>query len=344
MPQPFEATPDQLAADPEPFVDAVYGSLESASLVLPRGPGFVAYPRFNEAYETLKRETRGFRDLREDTVWATLQADSLALVVLRAILGMTPPEWAALASLETGVVVPQNAARSFDQRARTQPDFVANARGVQTIARLRALVRVACAALTAGAPAAEPDTIHRLDKVDTAQGLPSVQRAADLHVPYAMLLYERFLGRPFASHRDSVSELIGDEMELALDTLLGNAGISHRRTRRAERLPGFAQAPDFMIPDEVDTRIVIEAKITNDDGTARDKFARLHRLAQTSDDRIRAGQPGFQVIACLDGRGFGVRREDMRQLLLRLHGKVFTFRTLDHLIAYTDLARYVTKP
>jgi len=32
---------------------------------------------------------------------------------------------------------------------------------------------------------------------------------ADLGAPYAMLLYERFLGRPFAGHRDSVSQYVG---------------------------------------------------------------------------------------------------------------------------------------
>jgi hypothetical protein len=313
--QPFEATSAELAVNLDGFVDAVYSVLEPANLVLPRGLGFVEYPRFSEAYETLKRETSGFRDVREETVWAALQADSLALIVLRTILGMTPPEWAALASIETGIPVPQGAARSLDQSARLRRDFISRARGSQTRERLRALVGVACSLLAAGSPASEPDTVHRLDKIDTAQGLASVQRAAEMHVPYAMLLYERYMGRPFASHRDSVSELIGDEMEIALDTLLNNAGISHRRTKRAERVPGFDQAPDFVVPDEIDTRIVIEAKITNDDGTARDKFTRIIHLVEVSHERERTDRQGFQVIACIDGRGFGVRREDMRRLL-----------------------------
>lgn len=33
----------------------------------------------------------------------------------------------------------------------------------------------------------------------------------------------------------------------------------------------------------------------------------------------------------------------MRDLLIELEGKVFTFRTLDSLVAHTDLARYATK-
>ncbi len=51
-----------------------------------------------------------------------------------------------------------------------------------------------------------------------------------------MLLYERFLGRPFASHRDSVSEIIGDSLESAIEEILDKAGISFRKTKRAERI------------------------------------------------------------------------------------------------------------
>lgn len=39
----------------------------------------------------------------------------------------------------------------------------------------------------------------------------------DAHIPYAVLLYEHYLGRPFASHRDGVSELVGDVMESAIE-------------------------------------------------------------------------------------------------------------------------------
>jgi hypothetical protein len=45
----------------------------------------------------------------------------------------------------------------------------------------------------------------------------------------------------------------------------------------------------------------------------------------------------FEVVACIGGRGFGVRREDMKKLLLATSGKVFTPRTLDRLIDCTAL-------
>ena len=86
------------------------------------------------------------------------------------------------------------------------------------------------------------DVLHRMDKADTRNGLASIQPMADLGVPYAMVLYERFLGRPFAGHRDSVSELVGDVVETAIEGVLTRSGVSYRKTKRAERVSGFDQA------------------------------------------------------------------------------------------------------
>jgi hypothetical protein len=204
-----------------------------------------------------------------------------------------------------------------------------------------ALVSVAAEYIARGAPAGAEDTVHRLAKIDTSEGLVSVRHAANEHVPYAVLLYERYLGRPFASHRDSISELVGDVMESAIEERLHRAGITARKTKRAERVPGFEQAPDFIVPTEFDPAVVIEAKVTGDDGTARDKVTRIEKLAAICDERVRAGKPAFEVGACIDGRGFGVRREDMRRMLLRTKGKVFTLSTLDQLIPHTRLREFL---
>ncbi len=158
-----------------------------------------------------------------------------------------------------------------------------------------------------------------------------------------MLLYERFLGRPFAGHRDSVSDLIGDSLESAIEDVLSKAGISYRKTKRAERIPGFDQTPDFIIPSEFNPQIIIEAKITEDDGTARDKATRIQHLGQMSMAGQRLDTPKYEVIACIAGRGFGVRREDMKKMLLATRGKVFTMQNLDQLVACTRLREYMTK-
>jgi hypothetical protein len=342
--QPYLVTTSEIEHDIEAYVDAIYGSLESQFLVLPRGESFIDYPRFQDAYENLKRATRDFRDVQPISVWDALLVDSLSLVVLRCILGMTPPEWAALAASDSGLPITQGFARSLDGKVRSDPEYLSRLRQrkAATLERVDAMVQTACARIGAGVPERVSNTLHRLDKVDTAEGLASVRRAADFHVPYAMLLYERFLGRPFASHRDAVSELVGDVMESAVEAELNAYGVSFRKTKRAERVPGFDQAPDFITPDEYAPAVVIEAKITNDDGTARDKFTRIIHLVEQSRQRVARGEPGFEVIACIDGRGFGIRRQDMRRLLVTVEGKVFTLATLKDLVANTGLSRFVS--
>jgi hypothetical protein len=158
-----------------------------------------------------------------------------------------------------------------------------------------------------------------------------------------MVLYERFLGRPFADHRDSISDLLGDNLESAIEDVLTKAGITYKKTKRAERIPGFDQTPDFIIPNEFNPEILIEAKITEDDGAARDKVTRVQHLGALAMADQPPDQPKYEVIACIAGRGFGVRKEDMKKLLLATRGKVFTSQNLDRLVESTRLKEFQTK-
>src|SRR5262249_29163558 len=185
--------------------------------------GFVDYAVFETGYEALKRATSGFASLDQDVVLRAVQETPIALVVLRAMLGFTPPEWGYMASQRTAVVVPQGAMRTIDRNVRMTP-LKAFSKGEATQHRIAALVEVACLLLAEGAPSVPPDKIHRLNKADTKGGLADLQSAAKLGIPYPMLLYERFLGRPFAGHKDSVSELVGDVLEVRIEDALGNGG------------------------------------------------------------------------------------------------------------------------
>ena len=325
--------------DVDSYIDAVFDSLQSSFFLLPRGPGFVAYREFQRAYEALKRHTAAFGVFEPETVMEALREEALAFVVLRTMLGFTPPELAHTASRTSGIAVSQNFARTLDRQVRTASDAIESL-APQSRTRVDAMVAVACRLLKEGVGDVPEDMIHRLDKVDTRSGLAGLKYLAADGVPYAVLLYERFLGRPFASHRDAVSGIVGNVMEDAVEAQLRKAGISFRRTKRAGRIKGFDQAPDFTIPDELNPQIVIEAKITEDDGTARDKVTRIQHLAEISDRRRSEGQPGFKVIACIEGRGFAVRRAEMGKLLAATRGKVFTLRTLDYLVEHTELERY----
>jgi len=340
---PFEASTEQIQADPERFVSIVFSSLVSEFLVLPKGEGFIDYPIFESGYEQLKRTTEGFKIITPERVLPVTVQQPIAIIVLRAMLGFTPPEWAYVTTQRTGVDVNQGFTRSLDRKVRMRPQLPLREDGF-TYDRLTALVTAACQLLNEGAPETKPHKLHRLDKADTKRGVESLHALAGIGVPYAMLLYERFLGRPFAGHRDSVSELVGDSLESVIEDVLSKAGISYRKTKRAERVPNFDQAPDFIIPSEYNPQVIIEAKLTEDDGTARDKVTRVQHLHTLSMQGQPQSEPKFEVIACIAGRGFGVRREDMKKLLLATRGKVFTLKTMDQLVEHSLLKKFRTQP
>ena len=252
---PFEVFLDVILQDPESYVDAVFSCLESEFLVLPKGVGFVEYPVFERGYEALKAATTGFSQLDPNKVFPVMVSEPIAIVVLRSMLGFTPPEWGYVTTQRTGISVFQGFVRSLDRKVRMAPEAGLNTNGV-TKERLKAMVQTACQLLLAGVPDVDSDQLHRLDKADTKYGVEGLQNLSGIGVPYAMLLYERFLGRPFAGHRDSVSELIGDSLESAIENVLSKAGVSFRKTKRAERIQGFDQTPDFIIPSAASRHLI----------------------------------------------------------------------------------------
>jgi hypothetical protein len=340
---PFEASLEEILKDPEPYVDAVFSCLQSEFLVMPRGVGFVEYPVFERGYEALKSATDEFSDLSVEKIYGAVLSKPICIVVLRTVLGFTPPEWAYVTTQKTGISVTQGFVRSLDRKVRVSPEKPLGA-GKVTGHRLKALIETACHLLSEGTPRVDGARLHRLEKADTKSGSESLRNLARMGAPYAMLLYERFLGRPFAGHRDSVSELIGDTLESAIEDVLTSEGISYRKTKRAEKVEGFDQAPDFIIPSEFNPEVVIESKITEDDGTARDKVTRIQHLGELSVTGQDEGAQRFQVIACIGGRDFGVKREDMKKMLIATRGKVFTVDTLPRMVSYTRLKEFASKP
>ena len=125
-----------------------------------------------------------------------------------------------------------------------------------------------------------------------------------------------------------------------VENVLCQAGISHRRTKLGDVLEGLFLAPDFVVPNGVSPQAVIEATPAEDDGTARDKVTRVQYLAALSMQGQPPEKPKFEVIACIAGRGFSVRRRDIENLLLATRGKVFTPENMCKLVAHTGLAEF----
>ena len=337
MPSRFEIDYGDPTIAWDPLVDEVFGELASSFLEMPKGGGFVDYPTFEKGYRTLKHRTDAFEGLTPDAVLVAVRETPIAFVVFRCILGLSPPEWAYVTTEMTGIEVSHNAARSIDRKLRLNPLKPMSEFGSDiTTRRVRAMIEAGVRMVAQGTGTVSSAIVHRMDKVDTAEGTASVQSLADLGAPYPVLLYERFLGRPYATHRDSVSELVGEVVEVAVKDILTAARVSFRETKRAERIRGFDQAPDFIIPDEFTPVALIEAKLTEDDGTARDKVTRVQRLRTLRDEQGK----DYDVIACIAGRGFKARREDMRRLLQATNGKVFTLTTMHLLIEQTRIREY----
>ena len=206
--------------------------------------GLSIIPPLIPATKSLNRPQRDLEDIATENVLNAVIECPISFVVLRSMLGFTPPEWAYITAQRKGVEIPQGYARSIDRNIRLEPLKSVDARTMKSD-RILAMIGTACELLDESAPAVGPDKIHRLDKCDTQSGSSGVQSAADLGVPYPMLLYERFLGRPFAGHRDSVSELVGDPLESGIEDVLTAAGISFKKTKRAEIVPGFRAVPRF---------------------------------------------------------------------------------------------------
>ena len=189
MPSPFEAEFDDVNKNLDFYVDEVFQNLHSEFLVMPKGNGFVEYPVFEAGYETLKHETAGFTKVGPDRLLAAVSKTPMSFVVLRCILGFTPPEWAYYASRESGVEIPQGSARTIDRNIRVNPAAPLKLIGKVRAERIHAMISAAAGILSKGVPQVAETDLHRLAKVDTMSGQTSLGSIASLGVPYPVLLY-----------------------------------------------------------------------------------------------------------------------------------------------------------
>jgi hypothetical protein len=125
-----------------------------------------------------------------------------------------------------------------------------------------------------------------------------------------------------------------DLLEIPIETLFKQHRIPHYRSKSIDKIPGFEQAPDFLVPDCDRPQIVIEAKLAEDGGTARDKASQIERLSKTT------GRDNLTLIAVVDGKGF-FRINDVLAPILRLtRGLTFTLSTLNEMVDLPCLIRF----
>ena len=136
---------------------------------------------------------------------------------------------------------------------------------------------------------------------------------------------------------DASSSIKGDILELAVVDILRDNGIPFYRTRAREKLPGWEQAPDFLLPNRELATIAIEAKLAEDGGTARDKASRIERFC------IEARKKGVFPIAIIDGKGFYRINDVTAPIIRNTRGETYTLKTLERILAVPRLAKMQRK-
>jgi hypothetical protein len=181
-----------------------------------------------------------------------------------------------------------------------------------------------------------PDGLQsKLDKIDTADGWASVRRLAAEGVPYEAFLHQRHMGGAFRQLLDAASEERGEMLEAAVQTLFEEHGVPHVRTGSHDQGEVAARfnltmtpVPDFVVFEPPGSlRAVLECKLTNDGGTARDKASRFRSLRQ---ECVRLG--GVPLFALLDGLGWERINDALAPVVEHCDGRVFTLETLPEML------------
>lgn len=311
--------------------------------LIPRGDAMLAADRFAAAYDALALETNGFRDIQVETIARVLLSHPSAVAPLRMITGLTLKELAVAVRLASGTTVSDAALRTWEREPEPPEPESARARRraplIQAVAE--AVVAVIAREILAVPPAAALSFHSKLDKSDTSDGWRSVSRVAADGVPYSELLYQRYVGGVWRQVQDAYSEVKGDTiLEVPVETLLLSEGIPYWRSRRgatgagetAQRY-GIDPGPDFLIPAD-SPAVIVETKVVEDGGSARDKAARIQRLSEI------ASQRGLVICAVVDGKGWEERPQALADVIVATQGRTFSLSTLAGLVAVPEIAAW----
>ena len=282
-----------------------------------------------DAYELAHELTKGFRITDVEALTQAISARPRTLLVFRLLLGLTAQEFATATQIaaERHGTKPLSAGRVKSIEAGSACD--------ERTARCCALViDEGMRGELFGTPptgAVQP----KIRKPDTFEGWISVQSYAAEGVPLAMFLHQRHYGGAFRQLLDATSTQRGDILEDAVEELFQANGVrfirtgSHNQEEIARRFGLTVRpAPDFVVFNGSDTlRALLECKVANDGGTARDKAA-LYSTLRGEANRL-GGIPLFAVLA-----GLGWRRtaDALGPVVRDSDGRVFTLPTLSDML------------
>ena len=310
--------------------------------LVPKGDSMFAEDAFAEAYEALALGTDDFARVDEASLRATLLECPAALAPLRMILGLTHNELAVAIRLhDPESNVAGGSLKNLERSAPQERTTATRQRIVGSIAG--AVLAMMNRDLLTVPPRVTTYFHSKLDKSDTVSGWQSVRDHIG-GVPYSMLLFQRYVGGVWRQVQDAYSEVKGDAvLEIPFQDLLDAHGVPYHRTRRgatgaaetAARF-GIRPGPDFIIPDHSPT-LVVESKVAEDGGTARDKAARIRTLVTAANER------GLRACALIDGKGWTERPNALCDVILATQGRTYTLSTIDQILELPEIQALVSR-
>ncbi|HQN09309.1 MAG TPA: hypothetical protein PLL76_20925 [Thermoanaerobaculia bacterium] len=294
--------------------------------VIPWSDRIVSEEDFRKVYTRTVELTDGLHKPSAETLSEALRRYPRSLMVFRLISGYQWEELSDIVGLIRGVKI----GKEVLHRVET---------GEQELGeREREAVAGTLFDLIAGRAMPLPDFLDpaayrtRNAKIDTKRGWTSVAKAVEDSLDLGHLLYERYTGRPFAYVRDALSEAKGDILESAVEKLLRDHKIPFERIED-NRLAGYEQAPDFVLPSRKHPSVFIEAKLSEDGGTSRDKAGRIERLFHG------IGSKPIALVAVIDGKGFRRINDVLAPILKHTRGRTFFLSNLSELVELPEVAR-----
>ena len=292
---------------------------------------------FENAYKNLARHTDNFADVSERNIIRALTQHPDTLAPLRMILGLTHNEMSwAMKLTSDGTTTSGATLKKFERSPSPERSTARRNEMIKIIAGTamavmnRSILQI---------PFTARRFFHsKLDKRDTLDGWSTVAAAAG-GVPYSVLLYQRYVGGVWRQVQDAYSEVKGDNLlEQPIADLLDAEGISYYRSGTGaagaaltERRFGLSPGPDFVVPENSPT-VIIESKVAEDGGTARDKAARIKYASETAKAR------GLLPCAVIDGKGWSERPSALVEIVIATEGRTYSLATLAHLLDIPEVA------
>ena len=283
--------------------------------------------------------TSGFQNMTPEHVAAVLQQEPRSLMVFRMIVAYSPTQVSFLLSVLYDVDLSKDQLRRLEKTGGSAPRSL-RARWEKACPSLGELLFLAARGeVLAPAGEAEVERFRRFrpltDKVDTRDGWQSVARMVSEALPYSAILYQRYIGSTFGLAINASTSLKADLLEEPVQKLLQENRIPFYRVRTREKVKGWQQAPDFFIPGKEEPRVLIEAKVAEDGGTARDKASRIERLSRAAYDR------GATLISVVDGLGFFRINDVLAPILGNSKGLVFSYSNLNQMLQIPALRAFI---